>query len=301
LEHLRYDNELDINDMGYLRRNNFIDKYLYAEWRQTDFPENSRTASVTWSARIIDTHNYEGIRLPGDLTFSREEKLKSGSDISLEIEYNSSGYDDLLSRGNGLVYLKDRLDITLSYSSQRRGIWRKSIEFEVFQEGYDDWGVSLEGSASLYPHEKITLDLDLKPLISRDWLIWMQGSQLASYSRRQLSTDIGMNWFPAQQNEIRLRAQWLVINAELEQAFRIGPDSRLVPTNDPINNFAAVNFGLQLRYRYEIGPMSDFYFVYSRGGLDYIDDPDKSTLGLFRTSTSLRNSDQVLVKLRYRF
>ncbi|MDB9822586.1 DUF5916 domain-containing protein, partial [Deltaproteobacteria bacterium] len=300
-QYSQYEDAMEINDMGYLMRNNLIDIYLYGELRQTDFPEDSRTASVTWSSRMIGKYNCEGIRLPWPLTFIRKEKMKSGSEISLQIKHYFSGYDDLISRGNGLVYRNDRLNTTLSYSTQRRGMWRKSLELGVFQEGYDDWGMSLEGSVSLYPHENLTVDFNLKPLWSRDWLIWLQGDQLASFSRRQLSTDIGATWFPAEQHEVRLRAQWLVINADLEQAFRIGSESRLVPANDSINDFAAINFGLQFRYRYEIGPLSDFYFVYSRGGLNYIENPDESTLGLFGTSTSLRNSDQILVKLRYRF
>ncbi|MDB9823292.1 DUF5916 domain-containing protein, partial [Deltaproteobacteria bacterium] len=196
VEHTRYDDELDINDMGYLWRNNFSENYLYGEWRQTNFSEDSRTASVTWSARIIDKLNYEGTRLPGSFTFIRTEKMKSGSELQVQILYYISAYDDLLSRGNGMVYLNDRLNTTLSYSTQRRGIWRKSLELEVFQEGYDDWGISLEGSASLYPHENVTVDFNLKPLWSRDWLIWIQGDQIASFSRRQLSTDIGTTWFP---------------------------------------------------------------------------------------------------------
>jgi hypothetical protein len=227
--------------------------------------------------------------------------MKSGSDLSLRITYYFSGYDTILSRGNGPFYRNDRLNTTLSYSTQRRGIWRRSLSLKVLQEGYDDWATSLGGSLSLYPHDDITVDLKLEHLWSRDWLIWIRGNQLASFSRRELSTDMVMNWFPAEKHEVRLRAQWLVINADIEQAFRIGSTARLVPSNDIINNFAAINFGLQLRYRYEIGPLSDFYFVYSRGGLDYIDNPDKNTLGLFERSTSLRNSDQILVKLRYRF
>jgi hypothetical protein len=300
--YIQYDDKLDINDMGYLSRNDFSEKHLYGEWRQTDFPENSRTASVTWFIRMIERRNNEGVGISGSFIFlSRTQKLKSGSDIGTGIYYYFSGYDDLISRGHGLVHRNDRLSATLSYSTQRRGIWRRSLMLKVFQEGYDDWATSLKGSVSFYPHENFTMDLTLEPLWSQDWLIWMRDDLLASFSRRRLSTDIVTNWFPAEKHEVRLRAQWLVIDADLVQTFRIGPDSRLVPSNDPINNFAAINFGLQLRYRYEIAPLSDFYLVYSRGGLDYIDNPYKSTLGLFGTSTSLRDSDQILAKLRYRF
>jgi hypothetical protein len=235
------------------------------------------------------------------ISIGRNEKRKNGSDINFSLSYAPSGYDDLISRGNGIVYMNDRIETSLSYSTQRRGIWGRSLIFKVFQEGYNDWATSLQGSVSLYPHEDVTLDFKLTPLWSRDWLRWMHDDLLASFSRRQLSTDIIANWFPAEKHEVRLRAQWLVINADIEQAFRIGSDARLVPSNDIVNSFAAINFGLQVRYRYEIAPLSYFYLVYSRGGLDYIDNPDKSSLGLFGESTRLRDSDQIMAKLSYRF
>jgi hypothetical protein len=296
-----YNDKLDFNDMGYMARNNWSEGFVSGEWRQTDFPENSRTASVTWSLRLVRSNTYNGVRLPSSFVFGRMQKMRSGSDIQAQINCFFPGYDDLLSRGNGLVYLNRRLNSNVSYSTPRRGAWRKSLNLKIFQEGYDDWGIGLDSSLSFYPHENVTVDFNLKPLWSRDWLIWMKGNQLASFSRRQVSTDIGMTWFPAERNELRLRAQCVVINADLEQAFRIGPNARLVPGNDIINDFAAINFGLQFRYKYEIAPMSEFYLVYSRGGLDRLDKPDESTLGLLSSSVSLRTSDQILAKLRYRF
>jgi len=288
--------------MGYINRNNYYEEYFYGEWRQTGFTEDSRTAGVTWTGRIINRNNLGGMLIHRSLYLDRNEKMRSGSDIDFNIMYLFPAYDDLLSRGNGPVYLNDRLTTNLSYSTQRRGIWRKSFGLSVFQEGYDNWATSLSGTVSLYPNEHITVDLTVKPLWSRDWLIWVQeDNQLASFSRRQLSMNFGTTWFPAERHEVRLRTQWLVIDADLEQAFQIGPESRLVPSNDAINNFAAINFGFQLRYRYELAPLSNFYMVYSRGGLDYIYNQEESTLGLFSKSTNLRKSDQILFKLSYRF
>jgi hypothetical protein len=68
-----------------------------------------------------------------------------------------------------------------------------------------------------------------------------------------------------------------------------------------VEDFAATSFGLQFRYRYEIAPLSDVYLVYSRGGMDRVYNPEEDILGLLDSTTSLRNSDQILLKLRYRF
>lgn len=297
----RYDDKLDTNDMGYLARNGFEDRYLLVEFLQTDFPEDSRTAGVTWMLKAIQSLTYAGEDLPNAFTFTRTARMRSGTTITTEVVYNSDGYDDRISRGNGMVYLNDRLKGTLSYSTQRRGMWRKSAALKVFQEGVEDWGVGLEGTVTCYPHDTVTADVTLKPRWSRDWLIWLEDDLLASFSQSQMSADIAATWFPAQKHEVRLRTQWLVIDAEAEQGYRIGADSRLIPSDDAINDFAATSFGLQFRYRYEFKPLSDFYLVYSRGGSDYINNPEDDIWELFGTTTSLRDSDQILLKLRYRF
>ena len=98
-----------------------------------------------------------------------------------------------------------------------------------------------------------------------------------------------------------MKAQWATVKAEAEQSYNIGNNGSLIRDNQPMNDFAQMNFGLQFRYRYEIGPLSDIYVVYSRGGFDYINNPEKDTISLLGDSTKLRNSDQILIKVRYRF
>jgi hypothetical protein len=60
------------------------------------------------------------------------------------------------------------------------------------------------------------------------------------------------------------------------------------------------NLGLQIRYRYELAPLSYLYVVYGRGGYELEDDTDGSGRRL-RSSFSLRDDEQLLVKLSYRF
>ena len=72
--------------------------------KQSDFAENARTSLVTWTARTFQRWNTDGKRLPSDLVFVREQQFKSGATIRSQATYTSSGYDDLISRGNGLVW-----------------------------------------------------------------------------------------------------------------------------------------------------------------------------------------------------
>ena len=67
-------------------------------------------------------------------------------------------------------------------------------------------------------------------------------------------------------------------------------------------DFQVNNLGLQIRYRWTFAPQSDFYVVYGRGGITFDDDPaERGVDHLFSSAFDLRDSDQLLVKARYRF
>ncbi|WP_207025414.1 hypothetical protein, partial [Phycicoccus sp. DTK01] len=97
---MHFGNELEINDFGYLQRNSTN----YLNWqvmrRFTDLPKESRYASKDWRARISGTDNDHGDRLQRQLRISREGNLRNGSYEYAQININTSGVDDLLTRGN---------------------------------------------------------------------------------------------------------------------------------------------------------------------------------------------------------
>ncbi len=94
--------------------------------------------------------------------------------------------------------------------------------------------------------------------------------------------------------------QWLGLHSERGRALRLQSNGRLLPSADPIENFAINNFGVQLRYRFAIAAQSDFFAVYSRGG-DTFNERDDETLGhLFDRALQLRDADQFVLKIRYR-
>jgi hypothetical protein len=287
--------------MGYLQRNDLEEVFFRVQRKWTNFPETSRKASVSWGMMGAYSRNTEGTRLRGYLNLTRDEKLRSGADRDLMVRIVPAGYDDLISRGHGTVWLEQNLEIKASYTTPREGAWRKSLKVQVFQEGLDDWAVEFEGNVTWYPSDQLNFDVKVKPVWSNDWLIWMQDTQFGQFSRQKVTGEISSNWFPFEGHELRLRAQWIAIDAVAKQSYGIGDEGRLVPDTEPLEDFAALNFGFQIRYRWEIAPMSDLYLVYSRGGMDRFENPEGSTWDLLRDSSSLRDSDQVLVKLKYKF
>ena len=70
--------------------------------------------------------------------------------------------------------------------------------------------------------------------------------------------------------------------------------------NDPVADFGVRNLAFQVRYRYELAPLSYLYVVYGRGGFDRTAIADGVGEALL-DSFDLRDDEQLMVKLSYRF
>ena len=83
------------------------------------------------------------------------------------------------------------------------------------------------------------------------------------------------------------------------RVLRTGPTrpGSLFATPEPLAPFTVNNLGLQVRYRYEIGPLSELFLVYARGGFDLLHDDDRGVGDLFGDMTDVRDADQFLIKV----
>jgi hypothetical protein len=67
------------------------------------------------------------------------------------------------------------------------------------------------------------------------------------------------------------------------------------------DDFAVSDITIQLRYRWQIAPLSDLFVVYNRGGGLADASVDDSFSSLFNDSLSDPQREFLVVKLRYRF
>ena len=161
-------------------------------------------------------------------------------------------------------------------------------------------GTQLEASTTHYFSDSLDLRVELVRKHTRDSLIWLGEDRFGRFERDQMFSTAQLNWFPSKRQELRAKMQWLGLHSERARAFQLQSNGRLQPSDDPIQDFAINNFGVQLRYRFEIAPQSDFFAVYSRGG-DTFNERDNETLShLFDRALQLRDADQIVLKLRYR-
>ena len=300
---LHLSGDLDFNDLGFQERASLNRAFYSISRRYREFAATDRRAGVLWRAELEFNRNDSGDRLVPYINFFREAQQRSGAVLTSKLELAGDGVDDLISRGNGNVNVDSRLVVLeQTYQSARIGKWRGYGRASLLQEGDDDLAFEAESKVEYFMRTDLNAALRVEMLWSRDWLIWLEDDLLASFHRTQATLAGDLNWFPAPNQELRLKLQWLGIDAHDATPFRIAPSGYLVESTDVVPDFQVNNFGVQIRYRWTFAPQSDFYVVYGRGGLEFEDDPAESGLGhLFSSAFDLRDSDQLIVKVRYRF
>lgn len=316
LKLLYIDDRFDMNDLGYLERNSL---------RQAEWDTNRRLASLSGSDRVsgetqrlylVYRENNGGERLQSRIQVSRDVQYTSSWRAYEELRYVPGGVDDLISRGNGPVRLDSRIAGYFDATSPRMGNWQYVLGGYVFQQGVEGYSGWVQFAANWYPLEQLTLRLDLLPQWSDDWLLWEDGNLFGSYRARRLDFEFRLDWIPVPRHELRLKWQWIGIDADPRQAYRTDANGNLFiaadtvgldltpkstrPADPAIVPFTVSNLGVQLRYRYELGPQSELFLVYARGGYHLLNDDDRRVRNLFEDMGEVRDSDQFLIKFRYR-
>lgn len=300
---MHFGNDLQINDAGYLSRNSTN----YAHWqvnrRFSDLPESSRYASKDWRWRVSTNYNDHGELLNHQLRISRESRLRNGSYEYGQINVNSAGADDLLTRGHGSVNLPPNFNSYFEYQRPRKGHWSYRTEAELFSggiDGNDRVGYRLYVEPTYFINDAFNVYVGGSAIRTPDWLIWQSDNLIGSFDGMQTEFDLGFNWTVTNRQELRLKLQAIGVNADLRQGYRVDSQGHAVATGEAIDDFDVSNLGVQLRYRFELAPLSYLYVVYGRGGYEetFATDNDGRPL---RDSFSLRDDEQLLVKFSYRF
>ena len=300
---MHFGNELQINDAGYLARNST--NYLHWEVRKrfAEQPADSAYSSKEWRWRVSGNRNDHGERLVEQLRISRQSTLRDGSTEYAQINVNSSGVDDLLTRGHGSLRLPPRWSAHYELQRPRKEHWAHELSADLLTGGLagnDKVGYALEYIATYFISDAFSLYGGVYADRTPDWLLWQHDTLIGSYDGREWHLDAGLNWTIGSRQELRVKLQSLAVDARARAAYRVDAGGRAVASSGPVEDFSLNNLGFQIRYRYELAPLSYLYVVYGRGGYDERDE-SAGPGTLLGDSFRLRDDEQLLVKLSYRF
>jgi hypothetical protein len=302
---MHFNRQLQVNDFGYLQRNDLDYVHWEVRKRNTQLAPDSIYTSHDWQVRVDALNDTRGLNLRRQLRIVRESTLRNGATEDVLLNVNSAAWDDLLTRGHGALFLPPTFDLVYKHETPRHGGLAYKLIGEVLSGGLAgnrSVGYDVEFVPTFYVTDAFNLYAGPYYEHQPDWLVWQHDNLVGRFDERTLELLAGFDWSIGNRQELRMKLEGLGLDARVRGAYRVAANGRAVASNDPVGNLGVGNLGLQIRYRYELAPLSYLYVVYARGGYvmdDYIQ--DQGVRNVFEQSFSLRQDEQLLVKLDYRF
>ncbi len=302
------DDSLDVSDLGFIRRNDvtsLVYSYSWSTGRDLKHLRNKRR-----SVLISNSWNTDGLLVRSGLFFRNAWTFKNLSEIRTEFNYFPARWDDRNSFGNGRYKVEDRFVGEVGFGTNTSKKLSFSALFGVRQEELSSWTRRSSVGLTYQPSDRFSFDLDLNYLQRKDWLLHDRDRLFATYNADDFQPRIGMDVFLSSKQQIRFTLQWAGITAQERDFYEIPlSEDDLIAVRDPIRSglvsatngdFAISRLTAQLRYRWEIGPLSDLFVVYTRGS-NLPDRVDDGFSDLFDDALNTPIVDVYVVKLRYRF
>lgn len=299
--------DLMLNDFGYLERNNFNYVRYDLGKRVSDLPADSAYTGQDWHYAVSRRYSDDGVHIADAFAVNRRSDMRDGGREFIEAAVWSSGHDDLITRGHGVLRMPSKMFLTYERLRPRKGDspWSLQTEANYNAEGLGDID---EGKLRLYlePNyqvsDRMLLFAGFEYSHNPAWLLWRQENRVASFRADLLSLNAGLQWFIDDKQELRVRLETIGVNARARQAYRVDASGRPLEVAEQIPDFNLRNLGFQVRYRYELAPLSYLYVAYVRGGEMFEEGLGAGNVShQFRDAFELRDSEQLLVKLSYRF
>ena len=297
-----YGDQFNMNDMGYMKRNDFREFSGSTRHDRLAYKADSNILSSTTLFEYGYMENTQGDRLQLRADLDHTWIYKSTRQLGLKVGTSSSSWDDRLTRGNGLFAKPAGYWLETRYSSPRGNDLTFNIDANIEYDEIEKTTLSLGFSAQIYLNERVTLGTDLSYKNLQEWLIWdVNTAQLAGFEADRFNADLRFDWYPSARQEVRLKFQWVGIDAEQVDSYQLNSDGTLGLSPRAAEDFSLSDTALQMRYRYQLAPLSDIFLVYSRGGYFSSDDGDEGPGTLIREGWDGVQVESIIAKIRYRF
>jgi hypothetical protein len=300
--------DLQLNDFGYLERNDFNYARYEVDRRYTDLSPASSYASHEMRYAASIRYNDDGQHLVDVWAIDQVGELRNGGNDLFEVAEYLPGYDDRITRGNGIVRMPTKAYLYYERFTPRQKNWSLYWHARYAAEGLEGpahGAMEIDFNPTYFFSDNLALGVELFAQHNPDWLLWpdwieQDGRLLGSFRSDWLQLSSTLQWTISAKQELRVKLESIALNARLKQAWRVADDGTPVATDEPIPDFSLRNLGFQIRYRYELAPLSNLYIAYVRGGYGF-NDFSQDVGSLLGDAFSLRDSEQLLVKLSYRF
>ena len=307
-EYYYFDKDLNINDMGYMWRNDLASYGLGFNYSNTNFPEDFRVNSRSHNFDYWDENNSDNENLNEYYTYFFRQTFKSTSSIHLNIFAKAEGKNDEITRGSVIapfIRVGSGSNFEFSYNSRRyrNGKWGYRFGLQSEKDDYiafEDHHKKINLGMNFSPKDNLRFWMFLNHHSRTNWLNRISDNYYGTYDQKRTSINIGSRWYPTNNQELQIKLEATSFRNQKGTGWNADNNGLLVSTNEAADSINLGKLGFQIRYRYEIDPLSNIYLVYTRGGSYFFDDA-ADTSKIFRTTWQEPEGNVFSAKIRYRF
>jgi hypothetical protein len=308
---LYFDKNFQLNDFGYLRRADWIHVGLGGGLKQINFSKESPVNQIDMNFDFNYDSDTNGNSNPFRIDQKYEITFKNTSKFMVGFATQTSGKNTTITRKNPdfpFVKIKEKKNITLDFEAVNYKFWtydwrisfEKGDKYDSFNsDGYKREFYKIAGS--YFPNDNLKINLGYRVRKENEWLIWTEDNKFGLYDSEQDTVSIGLNWFSGNKHEIRLKSQFVALQADNPQSLISDSDGYLYDSDDFIKPFTQGVVSFQVRYKYEIAPLSYLYLVYSKGGTSYDEDEDYSKSEIFNQPWNNPSDEVYSIKFRLKY
>ncbi|MDB2601990.1 DUF5916 domain-containing protein [Gammaproteobacteria bacterium] len=296
------DDTLDINELGFLTRNDQMNLDYNMFNIESDVPGlRQRTTSLF----ISNQWNTDGEPVRLGLFLNRGYNTLNNNTYDVSLRYFPERIDDRLGRGTGDFKVEGRYGLNLGFRTNPADKLAFNFDLNLDQ---DELGPARTGASARFtwrPNDRFSSDLRLD-YTDREALLVHKGSgSYTSFESHQWAPRLEMNYFLNAWQQLRFTLQWTALKAFEDRFWQV--DSQNLDFLQPVaksdedsDNFTISRLTFQARYRWEIAPLSDLFVVYTRGS-NLPTDSFETFQDLLVQSWTDTIVDTLAIKLRYRF
>ena len=297
------DAKLDINDLGFIRRNDTRTIEYRLAYTTTQGLKILR--SKRWDLNASYGENGDGQMVMGGLFGSYTWGFKNRDELRLVMRLFPERFDDRNSLDNGTYKVETRGGFGIGYGTDTSRRVSFSMLAGMGKEELGKINKRVSVGVTFKPNSRFSADLDLLYRRRHGWLLYQDDRDFTTFAATEWQPRVAVDYFISARQQLRLTLQWVGIRADEREFWQVPLEpGKLIEVpkapGAPTDDFTISRMTAQLRYRWEIGPLSDLFVVYTRGSNleDRIDDEFGS---LFDDALTEPIVSTFVVKLRYRF
>ncbi|MCY3885414.1 MAG: DUF5916 domain-containing protein, partial [Gammaproteobacteria bacterium] len=298
------DDKLDLNALGYNSRNDQT-QVSYGFHRSNYSPSNPSLRSMGTGFYVAGIWDPEGDQTNSHITIGRDFSFKNLNRANVQFSLSPSHLDDTV------AYRVEKFRTDLSYDIVAAWTTDNTQEFfyaldggfrKEIVEGYFMWA---GGGVGYQPVESFRLLFQLSKGFRDGWLRYRGRGSYTRFESWGPQLTIASEYFVGPLQQIRFDLQWQSFQGKGLEFYMV-PDgsTKLVSTGkattDRRDDFAVSQIKLQIRYRWEIAPMSDIFVVYTKTA-SLREMRNNSTGETFFDLLKDANNENLAAKVRYRF